>query len=59
MVDATSEARTLADSTLIFELVFNIKGNLTNEDIVLSSDITAVSAFDGNYSSVGIVKHVE
>jgi len=55
-VDAANEARTLADGSVLFELVFNRKANLTNENINISSDITSVSAFDGNYSSVGIVK---
>ena len=55
-VDAASEARTLSDSSVIFELVFFKKGNLNGEDISLSSDITSVSAFDGNYNAVGIVK---
>lgn len=57
-VDDASEARTLADSTVLFELVFNKKGNFISEDISLSSDITSISAFDGNYGSVGIVKSV-
>jgi len=55
-VNPQSEATTLADSSVLFELVFNKKGSLSNEDISLSSDITAVNAFDGNYSAVGIVK---
>ena len=55
-VDAASEPKSLEDGTTLFELVFNKKGNLTNEDISLTSDITAASAFDGNYNTVGIVK---
>jgi len=55
-VDPASEARTVADSSVLFELVFNKKGNLTNETISLSSDITAINAFDGNYNTVGIKK---
>ena len=55
-VDATSEARTFSDSAVLFELVFNKKGNLNNETISLSSDITSISAFDGNYATVGIKK---
>jgi len=55
-VDAASETRTLTDSTVLFELVFNKIGNLNNEDISISSDITEVNAFDGNYNTVGIVK---
>ncbi len=55
-VDASNEARTLTDSISIFELVFNKKGNISDEDISLSSDITSVNAFDGNYASVGIIK---
>ena len=55
-VDAANQSRTLADSTVLFELVFNKKGNFTKEDIGLSSDITSVNAFDGNYSTVGIIK---
>ena len=55
-VDAASEPRTLADSTILFELVFNTKGNFTSENIGLSSDITEINAFDGNYKAVGIVK---
>ena len=55
-VDASSEARTIADSSVLFELVFNKKVNFTNENIGLSSDITTVSAFDGNYNKIGIRK---
>ena len=55
-VDAASQTRTLADSTVLFELVFKEKGNLLNENISLSSDITSVNGFDGNYATVGIVK---
>ena len=57
-VDAASNAKTLGDGSVLFELVFNKKGNLNNEDISLTSDITSASAFDGNYGSVGIVKAV-
>ncbi len=55
-VDASSEARTLPDSTVLFELVFDKKGYLSNEVINLSSDVTAISAFDANYNTIGIVK---
>ena len=55
-VDAANEARTLTDSTLLFELVFNKKGDFSIEDIGISSDITEINAFDGNYATVGIKK---
>ncbi len=55
-VDAASEARTLPDSSVLFELVFNKKRNLLNEVINLTSDITAINAFDGNYNTVEIRK---
>ncbi len=55
-VDVTNNAKTLEDGTTLFELVFNKKGNLANEDISLTSDITSASAFDGNYGAVCIVK---
>ena len=55
-VDAVSEPKTLTDGTVLFELVFTKKGSLNNEDITLTSDVTSVSAFDGNYATVGIVK---
>ena len=55
-VNPQSEATTLSDSSVLFELVFNKKGNLSNESINLTSDITSVSAFNGNYGAVGIVK---
>ena len=55
-VNPKSEATTLSDSSVLFELVFNKKSNFTNEDITLTSDIAAINAFDGNYASVGIVK---
>ncbi len=55
-VDAASEARTLPDNTVLFELVFKKKGSFLHEDISLSSDITAINAFDGNYNTVGIKK---
>jgi len=55
-VDAASVAKTIADSTVLFELVFNKKGNFTKENIRLSSDITSVSAFDGNYSTISVRK---
>lgn len=56
-VDPASTPQTLADNTILFELVFTRKGNLNNEEIKLSSDITSVNAFDGNYTTVGIVKN--
>ena len=55
-VEPASEPKTIADSTVLFELVFNKKGNFTKESLSLSSDITLVNAFDGNYATVGIVK---
>ena len=55
-VNPASEATTLSDSTILFELVFTKKGNLNNETIGLTSDITSISAFDGNYATVGIIK---
>ena len=55
-VDAANEAKSIADSTVIFELVFIKKNNFTKEDIQLSSDITDISAFDANYTKVGVVK---
>ena len=55
-VDATCEPKTLADSTLLFELVFNKKGDFNTEEIKLSDDITSINAFDGNYKTVGVFK---
>ena len=55
-VNPKSEVTTLSDSSVLFDLVFNKKGNLTNESIGLTSDITSISAFDGNFVTVGIVK---
>ena len=55
-VDASSEPKTLADSTLLFELVFNKKGNFNSEEIKLSDDITSINAFDGNYAAVRVVQ---
>ena len=55
-VNPQSEATTLSDSTILFELVFNKKGILNNEFLDISSDITSINAFDGNYSTVGIIK---
>ena len=55
-VNPQSVATTLPDSAVLFELVFNKKDNFINEDIALSSDITEINAFDGNYVAVGIVK---
>ena len=55
-VDPSSTPQAIADNAVLFELVFTKKGNLNNENINLSSDITNVSAFDGNYATIGIVK---
>ncbi len=55
-VDAASEARTLSDSAVLFELVFNKKAYFIKEDINLTSDVTAINAFDGNYNTVSIRK---
>jgi len=55
-VDPSGTPQTLADNSVLFELVFTKKGKLNNEDINLTSDVTSISAFDGNYKTVGIVK---
>ena len=52
--DAT--ATTLADSTVLFELVFDKKEPLNDEDIRLSSDITPMEAWDANYNNLSITK---
>jgi hypothetical protein len=55
-VDPANEAKTLADSTVLFDLVFDKKASLVDEDISLTSDITAIYAIDGKYNQVGIIK---
>jgi len=55
-VDGANQPRSLEDSTVLFELVFNKMRDLTNENISISSDITSINAFDGNYSTVDILK---
>jgi hypothetical protein len=55
-VDAANEPQSLADSTVLFELVFDKKGSLVDEDIDLTSDITPAYAVNANYGEVGIEK---
>ena len=55
-VDPSNNPQSVSDNAVLFELVFNKKGNLNNEDIKLSSDVTSINAFDGNYATVGILK---
>ncbi len=54
-VNPKSEAESISDSTVLFELVFKQKKSLVNDEFAITSDITEVNAIDGNYTSVGII----
>ena len=49
-------AHSLADNSVLLELVFTKQGVLTNEDISITSDIATVEAWDANYQKHAIVK---
>jgi hypothetical protein len=53
--DEKVEAKSLPDSTVIMELVFSHQGDLLEEDLKLSSDLTAIEAWDADFNKHNIV----
>ncbi len=48
-LDNNGLAKTLPDSTVLIELIFKRMGNISNEKIQLTSNVTQVIAYDANY----------
>ena len=53
--DPSNEMRTLADGSVIMELVFEKKANCINEQLALNADITEVQAFDKDYTIHNVI----
>jgi len=53
-LDNNSFAKTLPDSTVLFELVFKRNGNISNEMLQLTSNITPIAAYNANYQEVAL-----
>jgi len=57
--DAQLKPQTLPDGSVLFELVFTkLYTTFNEEDIVLSSDISAIEAWDANYQKHNIIKTI-
>jgi hypothetical protein len=54
--DEKGIAKTLADNSLLMELVFVKKASFTQEDLTLSNDIASIEAWDGNLQKHTVVK---
>ena len=54
-LDKKNEIKTLDDGTVLFNLVFDRKGNCINEQLDLNSSVTAIAAYDKDYNIHGIV----
>jgi hypothetical protein len=54
--DEKGVAKTLADGSLLMELVFTKKATFTQEDLTLSNDIASIEAWDGVMQKHNIVK---
>jgi len=54
--DEKGVAQTLADGSVLMELVFAKKAAFTHEDFTLSNDIASIEAWDGNLVKHAIVK---
>ena len=51
-LDNNGLAKTLPDSSLILELIFTRLGNVLNEKIKLTSNVTQIAAYDANYNEI-------
>ena len=49
-VDPKNEIKTLEDGSVLMELLFTRKGDCTNEQLDLNSSLTAIVAYDKNYT---------
>jgi uncharacterized protein YjdB len=54
--DALNEAKTLADGSVLFELVLQKNADFDVEDISINSKVTPIEAFDNQFNVFGIVK---
>ncbi|MFP5040806.1 dockerin type I domain-containing protein [Parasediminibacterium sp. JCM 36343] len=55
-IDNKGEAISLADSTIVMELVFTKKGWVQDEDIQVTNSIIPTEAWDNNFNKVEVVK---